>query len=54
MLLYPTKTSYHYIGCVLEEEDDDGDTELRFVRKATKCENAYMSSQPWRISMLCR
>ena len=46
MLLYPTKTSYHYIGCVLEEEDDDGDTELRFVRKATKCENEYNYVEP--------
>ena len=36
------KTVCHYIGFVLDEKDDDGDLEVRFLRKSNKTENAHV------------
>ena len=36
------KTVVHYIGLVLDAEDEDGDTEVRFLRKAHKVDNVYV------------
>ena len=36
------KTVVHYIGLLLDEEDEDGDIEVRVLRKAHNVDNAYV------------
>ena len=42
VILLEKKTVVQYIGLVLDEEDEDGDIKVRFLRKAHKIDNAYV------------
>ena len=42
VVCHEKKTVVHYIDLVLDEEDEDGDTEVHFLRKAHEINNAYV------------